>query len=195
MILPRQITTDLCQLRPWKADEQRQLSQRADDPSIAKNLWDRFPSPYTLGDAAEWLNDHADKPPLDGAYAIDVGGEPMGTIAVHPRADVERLSGEIGYWLAQECWGRGIATAAVTAVTEAVFQHTSLLRIYAPVFSWNPASMRVLEKSGYVAEGILRQSIVKHGTLLDRVLYARTRAGELPYQPYSRASKRAAQSD
>lgn len=186
MTLPRLISCDLCQLRPWRADERGLLCQRADNPNIAKNLWDRFPSPYTPRDAEEWLNDHADKPPLGGAYAIEVGGEPMGTIAVHPRADVERLSGEIGYWLAQECWGRGIATAAVSAVTEAVFQHTSLLRIYAPVFSWNPASMRVLEKSGYVEEGILRRSIVKHGTLLDRVLYARTRTGEVPYQPYSR---------
>lgn len=186
MALPRRIITDLCQLRPWQTHERDQLSQRADNPSIAKNLWDRFPSPYTAHDAAEWLNDNADKPPLEGAYAIEVGGEPMGTVAVHPRVDVERLSGEIGYWLAQECWGRGIATAAVVAVTEAVFQHTSLVRIYAPVFSWNPASMRVLEKAGYVEEGILRRSILKRGTLLDRVVYARTRAGEVPYQPYSR---------
>lgn len=173
-------------MRPWQTDEAEQLSQCADNRSIARNLWDRFPSPYTLRDAAAWLNDNADRPPLEGAYAVEVGGEPVGTIAVHARADVERLSGEIGYWLAQKCWGRGIATAAVMAVTEAVFQHTSLVRIYAPVFSWNPASMRVLEKSGYVQEGILRRSIVKDGILLDRVVYARTRPCEVPYQPYLR---------
>ncbi len=171
-------------LRPWRRSEAPELQRQADNPSLRRNLTDAFPGPYTMDDAHAWLEKHADCPPVEGAYAIEVGGRAVGTIAVHPRKDVERLSGEIGYWLAEDYWGRGIMTAAAGAVTAAVFEHTELVRLYAPVFSSNPASMRVLQKAGYVKEGILRRSVVKDGVVLDTLVFARTREGSLPYEPY-----------
>lgn len=182
--LPDCLQTSLCTLRPWAANESADLVRHANNTKIARNLWDRFPDPYRRSDAAQVLAQHAGKPPLGGAYAIVVEQRPVGTISVHPRVDVERLTGEIGYWLGEEYWGRGIATAAAAAVTDAVFAHSELVRLYAPVFSWNPASMRVLEKVGYQREGILRRSVVKDGVVLDRVLFSRTRAAQLPYEPY-----------
>lgn len=83
----------------------------------------------------------------------------MGTIAVHPRADVARLSGEIGYWLAEECWARGIATAAVTALTQAVFEHAALVRIYAPMFS--QAGLRNRRASGERSHAFTRRRAFK----------------------------------
>jgi RimJ/RimL family protein N-acetyltransferase len=187
MYLPEELHAEQCALRPWRADEREPLARHANNRRIWRNLWDGFPSPYTLADAAHWLQGNAGVPPTKGAYAISVEGEAVGTVALHARTDVERLSAEIGYWLAEPLWGRGIATSAVRAVTQAAFDTLPLVCIFAPVFSWNRASMRVLEKAGYGREGVLRRGIVKDGVVLDRVLYAITRNTELPYQPFVEA--------
>ena len=88
---------------------------------------------------------------------------------------MERFTADVGYWLGESWWGRGIATAALAALTRHVFAATGVERLQATVFEWNPASMRVLEKNGYVREGWLRRSIVKDGHLIDRAMYARLR--------------------
>jgi [ribosomal protein S5]-alanine N-acetyltransferase len=84
-------------------------------------------------------------------------------------------SGEFGYWLAEPYWGRGIVSEAVKFTSEYALNHFGLVRLEAPVFSWNPASMRVLEKSGFIREGVLRNSVFKDGQLIDQVLYALVR--------------------
>ena len=86
--------------------------------------------------------------------------------------DVERVSAEIGYWLAEPFWGRGIITEALAAVTAYAMQHYGLTRIYAVPFAWNAASCRVLEKAGYVLEARLRHSAIKNGELTDQMQYA-----------------------
>ena len=92
---------------------------------------------------------------------------------LHP--DVERVSAEIGYWLAEPLWNRGIVTEAVAAITERAFRELEVVRIQAAIYAWNPASMRVLEKCGYVREGVLKKSVWKDGNLVDSVMYARLR--------------------
>ena len=105
-------------------------------------------------------------------------GEAVGGIGFTPQHDVERRSAEIGYWLAEEFWGRGIATEALIAVTEYAFANFDLCRLYAHVFDWNGASARVLEKAGYEFEGRLKKSVTKNGQIIDQLMYAKIREEE-----------------
>ena len=113
--------------------------------------------------------------PPDTNFASAVEGEAAGGVGFVLQPDVHRLSAEIGYWLGEAYWGRGIATEALRAVTAFAFEAHGLVRLFAGVFAWNTASMRVLEKAGYVREGVLTQSAIKDGKIIDQVLYAITR--------------------
>jgi RimJ/RimL family protein N-acetyltransferase len=86
--------------------------------------------------------------------------------------DVERVSAEIGYWLAEPFWGRGIATEAVVAVTQYAIATHRITRVFALPFASNAASCRVLEKAGYALEGRLRRSAIKDGKIVDQMQYA-----------------------
>jgi [ribosomal protein S5]-alanine N-acetyltransferase len=150
---------------------------------VWRNLRDLFPHPYGEAEAAAWLSYAAADPPPEGVYAIEVDGEAAGTVSLRRRDGEERFSAEIGYWLAEPYWGRGIMSEAVRAVAAAALVQPDVYRLFAPVFSWNPASMRVLEKAGFRWEGVLRRSAVKDGVLIDQVMYAITRDPGLPYSP------------
>ena len=109
-------------------------------------------------------------------FALATAQEAIGSIGLSPGQDVHRYTAELGYWLAEPFWGRGIVSRAVTALTAHAFsQRTDLVRIQAAVFSWNAASARVLEKAGYQREGVLRQSVFKDGVLGDSYMYAKLR--------------------
>jgi RimJ/RimL family protein N-acetyltransferase len=106
--------------------------------------------------------------------AIAVGEEAVGSIGVMLHPDVERVSAELGYWLAEPFWGRGITTAAVRAMTAYALATFPLTRIYAVPFASNLASGRVLEKAGYRLEARMRRSAIKDGRVVDQLLYAVT---------------------
>lgn len=108
-------------------------------------------------------------------FAIDVAGEAVGGIGFTLQPDVAHRSAEIGYWLGEAFWGRGIASDALIAVTDHAFANYDLCRIYAHVFEWNAASARVLEKAGYAFEGRLRKSVTKDGQTIDQLMYAAIR--------------------
>ena len=112
--------------------------------------------------------------------SVEVGGEAVGSVGLFPKSDIERLSAEIGYWVGEATWGKGIATAAVRALSTYGFKELGLTRIFAVPLVSNPASMRVLEKAGYVREVVLRRSAIKEGIVLDQVLYAITDMDVLP---------------
>ncbi len=169
-----------CRLRPWQLSDKPALVKHANNPRIWRNLRDAFPHPYTDADAEAFIAGANSGP--DWAYAIEVNGEAAGAIGIHPRQDVERYSAEMGYWLGEAFWGRGLATAAVQTLSQYVLRNTEIFRIYAYVYAWNPASMRVLEKAGFEREAVLRRSVLKDGVVLDRVLYALTRDPGRPYQ-------------
>lgn len=148
--------------------------RHANNRHIWVNLRDRFPHPYTSDDAARWmLWVLAERPETN--FAIAVGDEAVGGIGYEIQPDVHRLSAEIGFWLGEAHWGHGIMTEALRAVTDHAFHTHGLLRLYAGVFEWNPASMRVLEKAGYTREARLRNSAIKDGKVIDQMLYAITR--------------------
>ena len=163
-----------CALRPLLEADAAPLAVLANNEKIARNLRDRFPHPYTEEDARRFIGAKLHEKPHT-VFAIEVDGGPVGVIGVEVRDDVERLSGEIGYWIGEPFWGRGIASEVIPAVVDYAFGELDLVRVYALVFDYNRASARVLEKSGFVREGILRRSGIKHGRIVDRRLYARLR--------------------
>lgn len=161
-------------VRNWRRDDLDALLRHANNPKVADNLRDQFPHPYTRRDGIEYLNYvRSMDPPM--AFAIEYGGEAVGGIGFKLGVDIARLSVEMGYWLAEPLWGRGLTTRAVTAASDWAFDNYKVVRLFATVFSHNVASMRVLEKSGFVKEGVLRRSAVKNNVILDQVLYAKVR--------------------
>ena len=163
-----------CLVRDWQPSDKAALLRHANNRNVWRNLAHRFPHPYTEADADAWLGLVA-KGAGRTNWAIDIGGEAVGGIGVDPGEGIYAKSGRFGYWLGEPFWGRGVMTAAVRATTSYIFDNLDLVRLEAPVFEWNPASMRVLEKCGFVREGILRRSIFKDGEIIDGVLYARLR--------------------
>ena len=160
-----------CNIRPWALADAESLQRHADDRDVSKHLRDRFPHPYSLEQARTFLSWIA-RQPSPTVWAIDVGGEAVGGIGIELHSDVERVSAEIGYWLGRKYWNRGIATEALTAVTAEAFKRFDITRLYALPFADHAASVRVLEKAGYVREGHLRQSAIKHGNIRDQFLFA-----------------------
>ncbi len=141
---------------------------------IAGNLRDAFPHPYTQSDADRWLT-VANKYDPPRNFAVVVGGSAAGGVGLVLREDVYRRSAEIGYWLGEPFWGRGIMTAAVRATVAYAFENFDICRLYAGVFGGNVASTRVLEKAGFTFEARLRQTITKGGRTRDELVYAMLR--------------------
>ena len=163
-----------CVLRPWREGDEEALVRHADNRKIWRNLRELFPHPYTHEDAVAWIEKWKDVEPTT-VFAIEIDGEAAGAIGLIPGQDVFCRSAEIGFWLGEAYWNRGIMTEAVRAVTRYGFERFDFCRIHAGVFEWNPGSMRVLEKAGYLREGRLRKSVTKDGETIDQVVFARVR--------------------
>ena len=160
-----------CVVRSWTESDAESLQRHADNRKVSMHLRDRFPYPYGIDAARTFLGWIAHQP-LPTVWAIEVDGEAAGGIGIELHGDVERVSAEIGYWLGESKWGRGIATEALEAVTAAAFERFEITRLYAVPFADHAASVRVLEKAGYVREGHLRQSAIKDGKIRDQLLFA-----------------------
>jgi ribosomal-protein-alanine N-acetyltransferase len=161
-------------LRPFRAGDASELAAAADERGVWVHLRDRFPHPYRIEDAEQWIR-HAgdDSPPTNLAITSD--GRVIGGVGLERRSDVTRYSGEIGYWLGVEHWGRGLATEAVAAFVDYVFSTFPVERLEAWVFAPNVSSRRVLEKCGFRLEGIARRGVYKDRRFLDSCLYGRLR--------------------
>jgi RimJ/RimL family protein N-acetyltransferase len=158
-------------LRAWRMSDAASLARHANNRRVASQLRDRFPHPYTLADARQFIQSVLGARPTL-LFAMEVDGEAAGGIGFFPGADVERFSAEIGYWLAEPHWGRGITTEAIGLVSAYAFETCNMLRLFALPFADNARSTRVLEKAGYTREAILRSSSVKYGQVRDQALYA-----------------------
>lgn len=171
---PMRVDCGACVVRDWSPADKPALLRVANNRRVWRNLTHRFPHPYTDADADFWLSKLAENPARTN-WAIEVDGLAVGGIGTDPGQGVYAKTARFGYWLGEPYWGRGIMTAAVRGTVEFIFGHSDLLRLEAPVFEWNPPSMRVLEKCGFIREGVLRRSIEKDGQIIDAVLYARLR--------------------
>lgn len=161
-----------CVVRSWRSTDVASLVRHASNINVARQLRDRFPHPYRRENAAAFLK-RVSAEDVPANFAIEVDREAVGGIGFVRGTDIERYSAEIGYWLGEQHWGCGITTEALTLLTADVFERLNLLRLFALPFADNLGSARVLEKAGYVREGILRASSVKYGAARDQAIYAK----------------------
>jgi len=172
----------ICRVRSWRKADRASLVKNANNRRIWETVRDRFPHPYTDEAARRWLGTVVGAEP-ELHFAIDIGDQAVGGIGLAPGVDVERFSAEIGYWLGEPYWGRGIATAALSVTVEHALKNLGYIRIFAIPFATNPASARVLEKTGFVKEGVMSRSAVKDGRVIAQLLYAVTRkSGDPPVE-------------
>jgi RimJ/RimL family protein N-acetyltransferase len=170
------IDAGLCILRPFEEADAPSLAAHANNRRVWRNLTDRFPHPYTLEDARAWVQRARQAQGEQGTHlAIAVEGRAVGGIGMKRLEDVHRRTAEMGYWLGEAFWGRGIGSAAARAFADAAFAAPDLARLEASVFEWNAASCRVLEKAGFVLEARRRRAVWKDGQQIDSFLYARVR--------------------
>ena len=156
-------------------DDAESLAKHANNRKVWLTLRDRFPHPYEIEDAKEFLARATNEKGQEKAYCIEIDGSAVGGIGLIIGEDVYRLTAEFGYWLAEEFWGQGIMSEVVPAFVDYCFANFPLNRMFAAAYANNPASARVLEKAGFVFEGRLRKNVIKDGQILDSFLYAKTK--------------------
>jgi RimJ/RimL family protein N-acetyltransferase len=168
------VTGKLCRLRPYRSGDASALCAVADDFDVARWMVRRFPHPYTLRDAAEWIA-IAMADPRGQILAIEVDGVIAGGIAVEPHEGERMGTALFGYWLGRAYWGRGIATEAARMLSDFALQRGDLRRLEATVFAPNTASAKVLEKCGFTLEGRLPELYLdRSGAVCDGLLFGRT---------------------
>jgi ribosomal-protein-alanine N-acetyltransferase len=171
--LDMQVSLERCAIREWRLDDAPSLTRHANNRRVWLGLRDFFPHPYAIENGNEFLRQAtAEKPTTK--FCIDIEDAAAGGIGIRIGEDVHRHVGQLGYWLGEEFWGRGIMTEAVSEFVNYCFKKFPLHRIYAEAYANNLASARVLEKAGFVLEGRLRKNVVKDGKVLDSLLFAKT---------------------
>jgi len=158
-------------LRPWLLSDIDSLVEHANNPEIAKYMTDGFPSPYTAENAKAFI-EFANKNTPVSIFAIVVDGKAVGGIGIHPQTDIHRKNAELGYWLSQKYWGKGIVTNAVKQMIDFAFKTYDINRLFARPFATNAPSQRVLEKAGFTLEARFEKTLIKNGELIDELIYA-----------------------
>ena len=141
----------------------------ANNYSVSRYMASRMPYPYTIEDARWWVTTGSKEQGLNLAVSLD--GTCIGVVGVRPGENEYRYSAEIGYWIAEQYWGKGFGSQVVAEMTSRVFAETEIVRLYAPVYSPNKASMRILEKNGYTLEAIHRRAVYKDDSFLDEHVF------------------------
>ena len=158
-------------IRDWQVNDAPSIAEYANNRKIWINLRDSFPHPYRLQDAKSFITCAIEANPTT-VFAIATKSEAIGSIGLMLGKDVHRHTAEMGYWLAEPFWGKGIMTQAVSSLADFAIHDLKLHRVFAEPYITNPASARVLEKAGFICEGILRSNVLKDGKILDQFLYS-----------------------
>ena len=164
-------TDGVVTLRPFVPGDKERLAELGNNVNIFRNLRDGFPHPYTVADAEKFIAMVMEYVPPH-AFAIEFQAEYVGNIGIHPKGDIYRMGAEIGYFLGEAYWHKGLMPRAVRLACDYAFREMGLIRIDTGVFDYNLASQRVLEKCGFVREGVFRKSVLKMGRICDEVRYA-----------------------
>ena len=163
----------LCKIRKWRLSDAADLALAASNKKVQDNLRDGFPYPYTEQDAVRFiqrmLSANEDE---TFAFAVTVDDKAIGSISVSRQGNIHRQTAELGYYIAEKYWGKGIMTEAVKQICAYVFEYSDIIRIFADPFAYNTASCRVLEKAGFQFEGTLKSNAVKNGKIIDMKMYA-----------------------
>jgi len=161
-------------LRELEIDDAACLTAIINNKKVWDNL-DDVPYPNTQKDSEDFIHFLSAQKDQKIAFAICYESKVIGWIGVFRRENIRRLTGELGYYTAEEYWGRGITTEAIKQMCNHVFENTEVVRIFAEVFFFNEASCRVLEKASFLFEGLLQQNAIKNGQIIDMKLYAITK--------------------
>jgi len=160
-------------IRPWKIGDADDLAKALNNKKIHDNLRDGLPFPYTVSDAEFYISEMLSADPGNTfAWAIAIDDLAVGSIGVFRKDNVHRLTAEMGYYVAEEHWGKGITTQAIKLACRYIFENTDIVRIFAEPYAFNTSSCRVLEKSGFEYEGTLRKNAIKNGQFVDMKMYA-----------------------
>ena len=163
-----------CKIRRWELSDARDLATALSNKKIQDNLRDGLPYPYTEQDGKEFISAMLAANENDTfAFAITVNGKVIGSIGAFRQGNIHRQTAELGYYIAEEYWGKGIMTEAVKQLCDYVFSNTDIIRIYAEPFAYNIGSCRVLEKAGFQYEGTLRSNALKNGNVFDMKMYSK----------------------
>lgn len=160
-------------LDKWNIDYAADIAKHANNKNIADKLRNVFPFPYTLQNATDYINFCiANEDNQQICNAITVNGEAVGSIGIFVQNDVYSRNAELGYWLSEQFWGKGIMTEATKQICDEAFETFDIVRIFAEPYAINRGSRRVLEKNGFVLEGIMKKSVFKNGNTYDSCMYA-----------------------
>lgn len=163
----------VCKIRKWKLSDAAALAVAISNKKILDNLRDGLPYPYTEKDGEDYISDMLSANEDETfAFAITADNKVIGSIGVFRQENIHRQTAELGYYISEEYWGKGIMTEAVKQICEHVFSNSDIIRIYAEPFAHNSASCRVLEKAGFQCEGTLRNNAVKNGKVIDMKMYS-----------------------
>ena len=160
------------ELREWKLSDIISLAENANNINIWNHVRDYFPHPYSEEDGKQFIESVLGKPKPAVDLAIVVQEKTVGGIGLVLQKDVERISAEIGYWLGENYWNKGIMTEAIKQMVTYAFSHFPLRKIYAPVFDFNIASQKVLQKAGFELEAVLKQAAIKNGIIANLHYYS-----------------------
>jgi [ribosomal protein S5]-alanine N-acetyltransferase len=170
-------------LRDYTSTDVERLLELANNKLVSRYLVDTFPYPYTRADAAWWINIGSKEKGVT-TKVIEHHGEFVGSVGIKAQSGWRQHVAEIGYWLGEPYWGKGITTSALQEMTNCAFS-LGYRKLYAPVLATNAASMRVLEKCGYRLEGILKSEVLKNGQYFDIHHYAKCHPEMTEYLPPS----------
>ena len=163
----------ICKIRKWMLSDVADLTAAISNKKVQDNLRDGIPYPYTEQDGVDFISAMLSADENDTfAFTITVDEKVIGSIGVYRQENIHRQTAELGYYIAEEYWGKGIMTEAIKQICQYVFQKSDILRIYAEPFASNEASCRVLEKAGFQYEGTLRNNAVKNGKVIDMKMYS-----------------------
>ena len=169
-----EIRFDQYSIRSWNEKDVCSLQRHADNRKIWLNLRDIFPHPYSVEDARSWIRLSLSEGP-ERSFAITSSDEVIGGIGLVFGEDVHSHTAELGYWLGEPFWGKGIMSGAVSNFATYAFQTYPIYRIFAEPYVANHASRRILEKAGFSLEGVMRKNVIKDGLIQDQALYAMIR--------------------
>ena len=162
-----------CRIRKWELSDAKDLAAALSNNKVQDNLRDGLPYPYTEQDGKEFISAMLSADENETfAFSITVDDMVIGSIGIFRQGNIHRQTAELGYYIAEEYWGKGIMTEAVKQICEYVFGNSDIIRIYAEPFAYNIASCRVLEKAGFQYEGTLRSNAVKNNQILDMKIYS-----------------------
>ena len=162
-----------CRIRKWELSDAKDLAAALSNKKVQDNLRDGLPYPYTEQDGKEFISAMLSADENETfAFAITVDNMVIGSIGIFRQGNIHRQTAELGYYIAEEYWGKGIMTEAVKQICKYVFAKSDIIRIYAEPFAYNIASCRVLEKAGFQYEGTLRSNAVKNGKVIDMKMYS-----------------------